>query len=157
MGKNSQLKPRRLFPMPVRTPASAGSRCRAARWQDLERDTPLVALAAAREVVAEASRWLGVALSDALAVWLAGRARECYAHSASFRATLVRHGWDASRETLDAFLRHWLAARFYETEPALFARLPADYAWGGAELPDGRCAEAAREPLSVEARSLLGV
>lgn len=127
------------------------------RRHELERDTPLVALAAARQVVEEAARWLDVALPDAQAVWLAGRARECYAHSASFRVALVRHGWDASRETLYAFLRHWLAARFYETEPALLARLPADYAWGGAELPDGRCVEAAREPLSVEARSLLGM
>ena len=108
---------------------------RSPRRHELERDTPLVALAAAREVVAEAARWLGVALPDAQAVWLAGRARTCYARSASFRAKLARRGGDEDREALYAYLRHWLAARFYETEPALFARLPAGYAWGGAEPP----------------------
>ncbi len=133
---------------------SAASRA-ARRGYSLERDTPLVALAAARQVVEEAVRWLGVALPDAHAVWLAGRARLCYARSASFRAKLVRRGGDEDREALYAYLRHWLAARFHETEPALFARLPAGYAWGGAELPDGVCAAAGGDPLSVEARGLM--
>lgn len=143
--------------MPARTAASARLPRRAARRHDLERDTPLVALAAARQVVEEAERWLGDALPAGEAARLAARARLAYARSASFRRALARRADDADRETLYAFLRHWLAAGFYETEPALFARLPAVYAWGGVELPDSGCAAAQQEPLSVETRSLLGV
>lgn len=143
------------------TPLTRPARARlhrgpATRRHSLERDTPLVALAAAREVVAEAARWLGVTLPEAHAVWLAGRARTCYARSASFRSKLARRGGgDEDRETLYAYLRHWLAARFYETEPSLFARLPAGYAWGGAELPDGERATVEGDSLSVEARGLM--
>ena len=124
----------------------------------LEHDTPLVALAAARQVVEEASRWLDVALLDAYARRLARVARATYARSASFRGKLLRRGAKGDeRDGLYAFMRHWLAARLHAEQPELFARLPVAYAWGGAELPEGLCAAAAREPLSVEARSLLGV
>ena len=110
--------------------------------------------AAARQVVEEAEHWLAVTLPVGEAERLAGKARTAYARSEAFRRSLAGRTDDADREALYAFLRHWLAARLYEDAPEWFASLPADYAWGGAELPEGVCDSAAREPLSVEARSL---
>ena len=139
------------------TGATKTLRPRVARRPQLERDTPIVAIAAARQVVEEASLWLGVPLHARHAAALAFRARVTYAHSPSFRTKLRRPG-DAGRDTLYVFMRHWLAARHTETSPALFARLPADYAWGGVELPFTAPTRhpAPAEGLSVEARSLLG-
>lgn len=141
--------------MPARPAASVRTRRRAARRHDLERDTPLVALAAARQVVEEAARWLDEAMPADEAARLAARARLAYARSASFRRALSRRADDADRETLYAFLRHWLAARLHAEEPANFARLPAGYAWGGVEPPPGRAPAPAAGPLSPDARLLL--
>lgn len=123
--------------MPARALYFALSHVRAKRRHELERDTPLVALAAARQVVEEAERWLAVGLPVGEAERLAGKARTAYAKSESFRRKLARRADDADRETLYAFMRHWLAARLHEEAPECFARLPAGYAWGGAELPGG--------------------
>ncbi len=103
----------------------------------LERDTPLVALAAARQVVEEASLWLAEPLPDAYARRLARVARATYTQSKSFRDKLARsrQATGDERDCLYAFMRHWLAAGLQRDRPALFARLPQDYAWGGAELP----------------------
>ena len=138
----------------------AGGNARALGRHSLDRDTPLVALAAARQVVDEASRWLGVVLPDAYAGRLARVARATYARSPSFRGKLLRRrGAEADeREGLYAFMRHWLAARLHEEAPELFARMPAGYAWGGAELPAGVAPVAPTTAgdggLSVEARML---
>ena len=91
--------------------------------------TSLVPLAAAREVLDEASRWLGVTLPPRYAVRLASQAHLVYANSPSFRRALSRPGL-AARDRLYIFLRHWLAARLHAERPALFARLPRDYATG---------------------------
>jgi hypothetical protein len=64
----------------------------------LERDTAIIALAAARQVVEEAERWLGVILPTRYAAGLAHRARVTYAHGASFRQNLRRSG-DEGRDT----------------------------------------------------------
>jgi len=90
---------------------------------------PHVALAAAREVVEEASRFLGVQLPARYAVGLAHRAARTFAHSPSFRRRLTRPG-DAGREALWMFLRHWLTARLHVERFDLYRRLPRDYAAG---------------------------
>ena len=95
--------------------------------------TQLVPLAAAREVLDEASRYLGVTLPSRFAVRLAHHAHLVYANSPSFRRALARPG-DAARDRLYQFLRHWLAARLHAERPALVARLPRAYACG-APLP----------------------
>ena len=122
--------------MPASVPSPLRKRRVAGRPQ-LERDTPIIAQAAARQVVEEASRWLGVALPARYAAGLAHRARVTYAHGTAFRQKLRRAG-DEGRDTLYAFMRHWLAARLHAERPEWFARLPKDYAWGGVELADGR-------------------
>jgi len=101
--------------------------------QRLERDTPLVALAAARTVVEETARYLDVALPDACAIHLARRTHIAFARSSSFRRAVLRPG-DLGRDRLHMFLRHWLAALLHAEAPALYARLPRDFS-AGAELP----------------------
>lgn len=103
------------------------------RTPQLERETALVPLAAARQVIEEVSLWLGTPLHGRYAARLAFQARRIYAHSASFRAKLRRPG-DHGRDTLYVFMRHWLAARLQAERPDLYARLPRDFACG-AELP----------------------
>lgn len=103
------------------------------RSPQLERELPIVPIAVARQVIEEASLWLGVPLHGRYAARLSFQASRCYAHSASFRAKLRRSG-DSGRDLLYVFLRHWFAARLQAERPALFARLPKDYATG-APLP----------------------
>lgn len=102
---------------------------RRARNPPIVARTHLVPLAAAREVLDEASRWPGVTLPSRYAIRLATQAHLVYANSRSFRRALARPG-DAARDRLYVFLRHWLAARLHAERPALFARLPRDYATG---------------------------
>jgi hypothetical protein len=134
---------------------------RVAGRPQLERETPIIAQAAARQVVEEAARWLGVQVPARYAAGLAHRARVTYAHGAAFRQKLRRAG-DEGRDTLYAFMRHWLAARLQADRPEWFARLPQDYVWGGVELTGVSPCRVSHmtlpspddEPLSVEARSL---
>lgn len=110
--------------------------------------TQLVPIAAAREVLDEASRWLGVTLPSRYAVRLASHAHLIYANSPSFRRALARPG-DAARDRLYLFLRHWLAARLHAERPALHARLPRDYNTGAPlPLPSAPPAESRRTALS---------
>jgi hypothetical protein len=114
-------------------PASVLPRRRRARRPQLRERTPLVPVAAAREIVDEASRALGVLLPARYATGLAHRAARTFAHSASFRRELLRPG-DAGRDALWMFLRHWLADRLHSERPNLYRLLPRDYA-AGAEPP----------------------
>lgn len=104
------------------------------RRPQLERELSLVPIAAARQVVEEASLWLGVPLHGRYAARLAFQARRCYARSDSFRAKIRRPG-DTGRNLLYVFLRHWLAARLQAERPDLYARLPKDYSCGAAVPP----------------------
>ncbi|MEO7415258.1 MAG: hypothetical protein ABIZ81_18085 [Opitutaceae bacterium] len=121
----------------------------------LEARTPLVAIAAARQVLEEASLWLGEPLPSRYAAALAFRAKITFAHSASFRRGFSRRA-DAGRERLYVFLRHWLAARLHADRRQLFQKLPAGYCTGE---PLTARAAAPAEPgtLSNEARLLLAV
>jgi hypothetical protein len=99
------------------------------RAPQIGRETSLVPLAAARQVLDEASACLGVRLPGRFAVRIAFMAHRAYAHSPSFRRRL-RRPEDRSRDALYAYLRHWLAARLHEERPDLCRRLPADFALG---------------------------
>ncbi|HLP03762.1 MAG TPA: hypothetical protein VK163_17165 [Opitutaceae bacterium] len=109
-------------------PAAVSTR-RIVRRPQLESDTPLVALAAARSVLDEAAVLVGQPLPARFAARLAHRARRVYGHSDSFRRKLRARG-DSGREWLHVFLRHWLAALLRDESPTLFARLPAAFANG---------------------------
>ena len=150
--------------MPTRSAATrrqAGHALRrTARRPQLEVETPLAALAAARCVLDEAAVLVGRPLPERFAARLAHRARRVYAHSDSFRR-LVRGSGDRGRDWLHVFLRHWLAALLHEDRPALCRRLPPAFAnglpcpvSGHAELQLG--APDSRETyLSNEARQLI--
>ena len=112
----------------MRASALAPRRRLALRPQ-LERDTPLVAIAAARQIVEEVSLGLGIFLGGRYATRLAHRAKLTYAHSPSFREKLRRPG-DAGREQLYLFMRHCLAARFHAERPELYSALPREFALG---------------------------
>ncbi len=114
-------------------PATRTVRRHRSRAPQIERETSLVPLAAARQVLDEASVFLGVPLHGRYAVRLAFQAHRIYVHSASFRRSL-RSADERARDKLYAFMRHWLAARFYEERPDLYRRLPPGYA-SGAEPP----------------------
>lgn len=83
------------------------AKSRAIRRPQLERETPLVALAVARTVLEEASQRLGRPLPNRLAARLAHQARRLYAHDPKFRRRLRASG-DTGRDTLHAFMHHWL-------------------------------------------------
>lgn len=104
------------------------------RRPQLERETPLVPIAVARQVLEEASHFLGVPLPSRYAAGLAGDALRAYAHSPTFRRGF-RHRADAGRERLYCYMRHWLADRLHRERPALFRRLPADYCTGAPLVP----------------------
>lgn len=112
---------------------ACSERSRKARRPQLEPRTLLVPIAAARQVVEEASFWLGVALPGRYAAGLAFRAQIIYAHSPSFREKLDRPG-SAGRDLLYVFMRHWFAARLRVERYDLFVRLPHSY-WVGKPLP----------------------
>jgi hypothetical protein len=102
---------------------------RRSRRPQLETSTPIVALAIARQVVEEASLWLGTPLPGRYAAGLAHRARRVFAHSELYRPRFAAAG-DAGRDRLYVFMRHWLAARLAAERPALFVRLPRSYCTG---------------------------
>ena len=101
---------------------------RAKKRPDLERDTPIVALAAARAVIESRSAKLDRPLPDILARQLARRAKVHYVHSPVFRRRLRAPG-DRGRDTLHAFMNHWLDECFANPvprrSPATLSRKPA--------------------------------
>ena len=82
---------------------------------DLERAPPIVGIATARAVIESRSAKLGHPLPDSLARQLARRARTHYRthyrHSPVFRRRLRAPG-DRGRDTLHAFMNHWLDEAF---------------------------------------------
>jgi len=127
-------------------------RSRRARRPQLEKATPIIALAIARQVVEEASLWLGVALPSRYAAGLAHRARRVFAHSELYRPRFAAAG-DAGRDRLYVFMRHWLAARLDAEQPRLFRLLPPGFA-AGEPAPERPRSPAPSAPLSAESRLL---
>lgn len=117
----------------MKSPLSKATRPAAKRRRthrpQLEHDTPLVALAAARTVVEERGAVLKRPLPETFARQLARRAREHYAHSPHFRRRLRASG-NRGRDNLHAFMHHWLDALLAEhpllsLEDELTATVPA--------------------------------
>ena len=102
---------------------------RRARRPQLEAETPIVAIAVARQVMEEAERWLGEPLPSRYAAGLAHRARRVFAHSGPYRRRMAGAG-ETGRDWVYALMRHWLAARLQEERPGAYARLPRGFALG---------------------------
>ena len=121
---------------------------RRAHRRQLEDCTPLVAIAIARQVIEEASRWLGEPLPARYAAGLAHRARRFFVHSPRHRRRWIASP-DMGRDWLYTFMRHWLAARLHTERPALHARLPHDYNTGAPLAPPPPTARRVAVPSSA--------
>jgi hypothetical protein len=99
----------------------------------IEEDTPIVPRGVAEQVCEEASLWLGEAFPREWVMELAEHANVVYQHNVRFRRLLRRDG-DAGRDSLRAFMRHWLCGLLASRRPDLCQRLPGNYA-AGRDLP----------------------
>ena len=99
------------------------------RLSRLELETPLLPLLVAESVCAEAANFLNNDAPMAEAPALAARARRLYRRNEKFAARLRERG-NGGRESLRAFMRHWLTARLSRTAPRLAGKLPNGFAIG---------------------------
>jgi hypothetical protein len=60
---------------------------------------------------------------------LAKRAEATYAANESFRKIIKSRG-DRGRDSLYAFMRHWLASDLHKNSPRIYARLPGEFSLG---------------------------
>ena len=93
----------------------------------IEEDTALLPLVVADRICREAARFLDDATPLEHAAALAERAETVYASNQAFKRKLRAV---AGRDTLDAFMRHWLTALIKEQSLALYRRLPQSFAVG---------------------------
>ena len=100
--------------------------------KDIEAATTIVPLWVAEGIAQEASLWLGTNLPKDSAAALVAKAERCFAGHRQFHRLVSsrRDGGNAGIEALRRFMRHWLASRLKRERPALFRRLPWDYAMG---------------------------
>lgn len=89
----------------------------------------------AESVCAEAARFLGEALPERYATWLAARAERCHRGSAHFRRSMRARG-TGGRDNLRMFMRHWLASLLLLERPDLYRALPPEFDLGR-PLPPG--------------------
>ena len=80
----------------------------------------------------EASVWLGANLPEDCPAALAAKAERCFAGHRQFHRLISsnRDRGNAGIQALRRFMRHWLGSRLKRERPALFRRLPWDYAMG---------------------------
>lgn len=101
----------------------------------IEDDTGIIPEAVADGVLEEFQLETDFALpaemARTLADELATQAQAIYSHNASF-AKKIRSNRDhgnAGRDTLYAFMRHWLASALKKQHPAAFKKLPGNWGW----------------------------
>ncbi|MEQ1850878.1 MAG: hypothetical protein ABMA01_04710 [Chthoniobacteraceae bacterium] len=117
-----------------RSPASPSRPSRRTRWDDtlpagIERDTLLWPEAIAESVVQEASRYLNADLPPDFPERLAAKARHLYPRHRHFHRMLNAPG-NRGRQSLYMYMRHWLCAWLKRQRPALYRKLPWEYALG---------------------------
>ena len=103
----------------------------------IERDTQIMPWLIADSVLGEAARFLQTDLPDEWGDWLDARAEHVFARRRHFHRLISSeaNGGNMGRDNLCKYMRHWLAARLARERPALFRRMPRDYALGRA-LPE---------------------
>ena len=117
---------------------------------NFEDETSIIPEVVAESVFEELEHWLGAELPKPWIDELALRARTIYSHNPRFRARIRRSSGPfgcAGRDTLFAFMRHWLGALLMKQDYNLFRHLPVTYA-SGHELP-------LREPRTVRLQAFL--
>ena len=100
----------------------------------IEEDTPIVPEIAAGAIVDEAARLAPDHADELLSrraelvAALAARANATYkANPNSVWSRRIRSGGNRGRDTLYAFMRHWLAADLKRNSPDVFSALPRNY------------------------------
>lgn len=117
-----------------RSPASSSRPSRRTRWDDIvpagiERDTLLWPEVIAESVVQEATRYLNAELPADFVARLAAKARRLYSRHRHFHKMLNRPG-NRGRESLYMYMRHWTCSWLKRERPALYRKLPWEYALG---------------------------
>jgi hypothetical protein len=98
-----------------------------ASFGKIEDDTPIMPWVVAQSVIEEAQKETGASLNVRnLVRSLSTRAQTTYEHNEDFRKK-VRGRGDSGRDTLYAFMRHWLAAYLKKEQPDVFRKLPGDW------------------------------
>ena len=103
---------------------------------EMDRVTGLVPLWVAESILQEAGNCLRESLPAEWAAALAEKAERCFAGHRQFRRLVssnANHG-NAGRANLRRFMRHWLAGILMKKRPALYRRLPWNYALGAAPV-----------------------
>lgn len=97
-------------------------------------ETYIIPEAVARSILAEVARYSGCMLPPDLEGTLIRRADLHYNRTPSF-AEKMRAPGNAGRDTLRAFMQHWLAAELQALKHPAFAKLPQSF-WVGEPLPE---------------------
>lgn len=92
-------------------------------------DTPIMPWVVSNSVVEEAARYLRIDIPNRVELekYLENRAEEVYANNREWRRRINASG-NKGRDTLYAFMRHWLAAELPRRMPGV--RLPESFANG---------------------------
>lgn len=100
---------------------------------NIERDTDIIPDIVAATIVEQVQAHVHAELSPAYASDLVKQAERIYSRNESFRKQINASG-NKGRDTLYAFMRHWLASILHKSHPAIYARLWDGFA-NGAEPP----------------------
>jgi hypothetical protein len=115
-------------------------RCDWRRWREtlragLERDTGLMPWIVAETVCEEVGCFFDLELPSRYPLWLDVMAEHYYARDEEFRREM-RAGGNRGRDSLYAFMRHWINALFFHERPDLECCLPPEFSIGR-PLPRG--------------------
>lgn len=98
----------------------------------IENDTPIMPCVVADSVVEHVEAHFGIALGRSASDRLVEHQAALYTNSATWRKKMRAKG-DKGRDTLYAFMLHWLAADIEKTHPQVSRRI-GSAAWYGTPL-----------------------
>lgn len=100
------------------------------RYSTIEEDTPIIVAVVADTAIGEFERLAKCEVPDREAVvkQLVDKANTVYAHNAGWRAKIRGRG-NTGRDTLYAYMHHWLGAHLKGAHPDMLAKVPSGYGW----------------------------
>lgn len=97
----------------------------------IEEDTPIMPGIVAETIIEQVQAHVGEILPDNYAGDLAQRAEKIYSTNDTFKQAIRAPG-NKGRDTIYAFMRHWLAGILHKDQPAIYAKLWHGFANGSA-------------------------